>query len=158
VLIGPTNRHYEPRVRFIELVHRHTDERVQIELEPDRTLFMTTLPAGEYALTRVQIHEGPFLSLAQLDASFTVQPDRVTYLGTWQFGVESPRYGRMIVVTAVEDAADRIEAEQEVATRHPERERFPAAAVLLTPQALQARLYEVAPYPRTQSYFRRHWW
>lgn len=158
VLLGTRSRRYEPQLGLIELINQRTRERVEIEVEPDRSLFITDLPAGVYTLDRVRIHEGPFLSMAQLGASFTVRPGHPTYLGTWQFGVDSPRYERMLVVTAVEDAVDRSSAEQAYAARYPDADRLPVGASLLTPLAVQVRLYEVAPYPRVQPYFRRHWW
>ena len=158
VLTGPTNRHYEPRVRRIELIQQRTGEQVEVEMESDRTLFVVTLPAGDYALARVQINEGPFLAMAQLDVRFTVQAGGVTYLGTLWFGVDPPKYGRMVVVAVTEDPADRAVAEREFAARYPAQTAPSFSPAPLTPPALQARLYEVSPYPRVQPYFRRHWW
>lgn len=158
VLTGPTNRWYGPQVRFFELVRRATDERIRVDVESDDAHFLVKLPAGEYELTRVQINEGPFMAMADLQATFEVTAGGVTYLGTWRFGVDSPRYGRMIVVSAVDDQDDRVAATQETAARFPEQAGVPFNTVLLTPASLQFRLYEVASYPRVEPYFRRHWW
>ena len=158
ILTGPTNRWYEPQVRFFELVQRTTEERIRIDIESDDKLFMLTLPTGRYELTRVQINEGPFMSMADLQATFEVTGEEITYLGTWRFGVDSPRYGRMVVVSAVDDQDERVAAEREAAVRYPERAGVPFKTVLLTPVSLQSRLYEVASYPKVEPYFRRHWW
>jgi hypothetical protein len=158
VLTGPTNRRYEPRIRSIEIMHRETNERTRIEFGADSTLFVEALQAGDYELTRVQIAEGPFLAMADVNAAFTVHRDGVTYLGTWWFGVDSPRYGRMVVVTSVDDAENRTEAERNVRSRYPDQAGASFTMALLTPSSLQTRLYEVMPYPRIHRYFRRHWW
>ncbi len=158
ILTGSTNRWYEPQVRFFELVRSATEERIRVDIESDDKLFMLTLPAGEYALTRVQINEGPFMSMADLHATFKVTGEGVTYLGTWRFGVDSPRYGRMVVISAVDEQDEQIAAKRETAVRYPEQAGVPFRTALLMPDSLQTRLYEVASYPRVDQYFRRHWW
>jgi hypothetical protein len=50
------------------------------------------------------------MSMAELDAAFTVSADGVIYVGTWRFGVDSPRYGRMVVLSIVMESDDRSEA------------------------------------------------
>lgn len=157
ILTGPTNRWYEPQVKFFELVRRATDERIRVDIESDDTHFLVTLPAGEYELSRVQINEGPFMAMADLQATFEVSADGITYLGTWRFGVESPRHGRMVVVSAVDDQDDRVAAERETSARYPDQAGVPFKTVLLAPASMQSRLYEVASYPRVDQYFRRHW-
>jgi len=158
ILTGPTHRWYGPQVRFFELVRRATDERIRVDIESDDKHFLVMLPAGEYELTRVQINEGPFMAMADLQATFAVPAEGITYLGTWRFGVDSPRYGRMVVISAVDDQDDRAAAERETAARYPDQAGVPFRTVLLTPASLQSRLYEVASYPRVDQYFRRHWW
>jgi hypothetical protein len=157
ILTGPTNRWYEPQVKFFELVRRETDERVRVDIESGDKHFLVTLPAGEYELTRVQINEGPFLAMADLHASFEVTGGGITYLGTWRFGVDSPRHGRMVVVSAVNDQDDRAAAELATTDRYPAQAGVPFRTVLPTPASFQSRLYEVSSYPRVDQYFRRHW-
>ena len=40
----------------------------------------------------------------------------------------------------------------------PSLEAGTVPTVLPDPTEMQARLYEVMPYPRVPRYFRRHWW
>ncbi|MEW6542606.1 MAG: hypothetical protein AB1411_03245 [Nitrospirota bacterium] len=158
VLTAPSTRRYEPKVRFFELVNRTTQERYKVEVQSQDKVFAIELPAGDYVLSRVQISEGPFLSMADLDAAFQVESDRVLYLGTWRFGVDGPRYGRMLVVSAVQNQEDQEEAERQIFVRYPELAGQPIASLLPAPVAAEVRLYEVMPYPYYPRYYRRHWW
>ena len=158
VLTGKTTRWYGPAVRFFELANRHTNERFRVELRSDDKLFVLQLPVGEYVLSRVQISEGPFMSMADFQSTFQVAADQVTYLGTWRFGVDTPRYGRMVVVSAVQEQEDQAQAERQLMARYPDLEGRPIAMVLPIPASAESRLYEVMPYPRYSRYFRRHWW
>lgn len=158
VLTGPTTRWYQPSVRFFELVNRETRERLRVDVESSNRIFTLALPPGSYELSRIQINEGPFMSISDLALSFHVAPDRLTYAGTWRLGVDSPRYGRMVVVSAVEDDADRENALAELVRQHPDLSDRSVATSLLEPPTVQIRLYEVASYPRVPRYFRRHFW
>jgi len=158
VLTGKTTRWYGPAVRFIELANRHTNERFRVELRSDDKLFVLQLPAGEYELSRVQISEAPFMSMADLQSSFQVAADQVIYVGTWRFGVDSPRYERMVVVSAVQEQEDHTQAERRLMARYPDLEGRPIAMVLPIPASAESRLYEVMPYPRYPRTFRRHCW
>lgn len=82
----------------------------------------------------------------------------MTYLGTWRFGVDTPRYGRMVVISAVQDPQDRAAAEHDIIAKYPALEGQPVTTVLPVPSEAESRLYEVMPYPRYPRYFRRHWW
>lgn len=66
LVTGKTTRWYEPQVRFFELVNRKTHERFKVDVQSEDKTFVLQLPAGEYELSRVQISEGPFLSMADL--------------------------------------------------------------------------------------------
>ncbi len=116
------------------------------------------LSPGEYELTRVQISEGPFLSMAQIASTFVIQNNPITYIGTWRFGVDSPKYGRMVSVSMITDENDREQVAQSVRAAYPSLDEGPIASVLPNPPDLQTRLFEVMPYPRVPRYFRRHWW
>lgn len=98
------------------------------------------------------------MSMAQLTSTFSVGHDPITYLGTWRFGVDSPKYGRMVSVSMVSDEEDRAQAAQSLGLMYPSLDRAVVATVLPDPSDLQARLFEVMPYPRYPRYFRRHWW
>lgn len=158
VLTGKTTRWYEPAVRFFELANRHTKERFRVEVLSDNKLFILQLPAGEYELTRIQISEGPFMSMADFQSTFQVGDDQVIYLGTWRFGVDSPRYGRMVIVSVVQEQEDKAQAERQLTAQYPDLEGRTITSVLPLPTSAESRLYEVMPYPRYPRYFRRHWW
>lgn len=96
------------------------------------------------------------MSMAGLDAAFTVPANGVIYVGTWRFGVGSPRYGRMVAFSIVMESDDRSEAHAFLAKRYPGWKVIPVTSVLPEPSTMEARLYE--PYPRYPTYFRRHNW
>lgn len=158
VLLAESTRRYQPHVRFFEIVNQATQERIRIDVHSDDKLFVLSLPPGEYELTRVQISEGPFLSMADLEVRFHIGSEPVTYLGTWRFGIESPRYERMIVVSAVEDQESREDAERQVLEQYPDLTGRPIATLLPVPSSSESRLHEVMPYPYYPRYYRRHWW
>ena len=103
------------------------------------------LAPGDYELIRVQINEGPFLSMAQLGSYFSVGQDPVTYVGIWRFGVDSPRYGRMVSVSMINDEEDRAEALDVLASKDPSFDVRGVATFVPDPAELQTRLYEVMP-------------
>ncbi len=65
----------------------------------------------------------------------------ISYLGTWRFGVR-----------------DRADVVQTLALKDPSLDMKDVATALPDPPQVQARLFEVMPYPRVPRYFRRHWW
>jgi hypothetical protein len=96
--------------------------------------------------------------MAELASTFSVGQDPVTYVGTWRFGVDSPKYGRMVSVSMINDEKDRDQTLQTLSLSHPSFHVDAVATALPDPAEVQARLYEVMPYPRVPRYFRRHWW
>jgi hypothetical protein len=158
VLTGERKRIYEPMLRTFELENQQTHERVRVDVQSDDAQFALSLPPGRYELSRIQINEGPFMSMAQLSASFALEQGAVTYLGTWRFGVDSPRYGRMVVLSMVVDEEDRAQAEQIIKQKYPIHETHSVVTLLPDPAESEARLYEVMPYPRYPRYFQRHYW
>jgi hypothetical protein len=158
VITGETKRIYEPAVRSFELVNRQTAARFRVNVQSDDQQFTLSLPPGEYELNRVQINEGPFMSMADLSASFAVQPTGVTYLGTWRFGVDSPRYGRMVALSIVADEQGREAAVNAIKGKYPTHEAQPIVTALPQPAESESRLYEVMSYPRVPRYFQRHQW
>lgn len=157
-LTGERARRYLPEMRFFELEDQDSRKRFRVEIESPDQNFAITLPPGRYRLTRVQVSEGPFLSMADLSMAFTVDARAVTYVGTWRFGVDSPRYGRMVVASVVADQAERAATEDFLIDRYPDFQGRPIIERLPEPSQAEARLYEVMPYPRYPRYFRRHWW
>jgi hypothetical protein len=157
VITGETRRRYEPEIRFFEFEDLQTYKRFKVEVQSDDRHFAVALPPGEYRLNRVQISEGPFMSMAQLAMDFSVGNSPVTYLGTWRFGVDSPRYGRMVVVSMIFNQDEMGQALEFLAKRYPSIGKQTVVEGLPQPSQMEARLYEVMPYPRYR-YFRRHSW
>jgi hypothetical protein len=158
VITGESQRLYFPELRSFEVINRESQERYKIDVQSKDGYFSISLPAGPYELNRLQISEGPFLSMAQLSAGFVLKPDVITFLGTWRFGVDSPKYGRQVAVSMIHDERDQEHAQQLIKDRYPGLES--RSLVLSTPEPSHevARLFEVMPYPRYSRYFRRHWW
>ena len=110
--------------------------------------FFVSLPAGEWELARVQINEGAFRSMAQLNETFEVSEDSLNYLGTWELKIHPPTYLRLVDISVESDLE---EAKSELFSLHPELEGLPIVAKLPTPSEEEKRLVEIAPYPRV-------WW
>lgn len=157
VLTAPSSRPYEPKVAFFEMMNRGTGARTQVKVDSDDRLFILQLTAGDYEVTRVQIHEGPFTAMADLALAFHIGQERLAYLGTWRIGVDRPRNDRHLLVAVVQNRADQVEAERHLIARHADLADQPIATLLPSPAATDTALYEVMPYPRVVPYFRRHW-
>ena len=99
VITGERARRFEPTVPEVEVAERDAGTRYRITVGGSDTLFAVFLPSGRYDITRVEINEGPFLSIAQPVISLTLDEGPVIYGGTWRFGVDSPRYGRMVLMS-----------------------------------------------------------
>jgi hypothetical protein len=158
VITGESKRIYEPAVRSFELINQQTSQRFQVEIQSEDQQFALALPPGEYELNRVQINEGPFMSMAQLSNSFALSDQTVTYLGTWRFGVDSPRYGRRVVLSIMADEHGLQEAAGLINEVYPSDDSRPMLTVLPVPAESEWRLYEVMSYPRVPRYFQRHQW
>ncbi|WHZ22922.1 MAG: hypothetical protein OJF47_002034 [Nitrospira sp.] len=158
VITGERARKYAPEVRQVELMQRHTDRRYSVMVEANDKAFAFFLPAGEYEVTRVQISEGPFLSIAQLASSFSIGDESIAYVGTWRFGVDSPRYGRMVLISMVADDELRPLIEEMIRAQYPAFASESLTTVVPLPAETVTRLYEVLPYPRYPKYFQRHVW
>ncbi len=158
VIVGDRGRRFGPSVRYVDLTQRQTGQRYRVTIDADDKAFICFLPAGEYDFSRVQISEGPFLSMAQLSSSFSVGDEPLVFLGPWRFGIDSPRYGRMVLVSMVAEDDARQQAEQTVRALHPDLVGETFATVIPSPAETETRLYEVLPYPRYPKYFQRHLW
>jgi hypothetical protein len=158
VITGERGRRYEPEVRVVEVEERWTRERFNVEIKSKDRQFVIALPTGDYLLNRVQINEGPFMSMAELAITFSVGKGPVTYVGTWRFGVDSPRYGRMVAVSIVFEQKEKAGMLDFLHTQYPALARQPIEEMTPQPPQMVARLFEVMSYPRVEQYFRRHWW
>ncbi|MGH7232010.1 MAG: hypothetical protein ACREJU_11730 [Nitrospiraceae bacterium] len=152
VLMGPTTRGYVPELRFFELVNTATHDRIRVEVESEDRWFILSLPAGVYEVSRLQISEGGFLGVAGLNPGFEVMEGRVTYVGTWRLGIESPQYDRSVLLSAVTESEDTV---RQALAPYQTLQGRPLSTALLTPATVETRLYEVPPYPRVW-WFRRH--
>jgi hypothetical protein len=94
--------------------------------------------------------------MADLDMTFSVEAGVITHVGTWRFEVDSPRYGRNVIVSMVPE--ERAMAYTFLNARYPAFNENSMVQRLPQPSQMEARLYEVMPYPRISRYFRRHWW
>ena len=136
-LTGPTNRWYVPQVRFFELENLTTKERFRVDVKSADSLFFLSLPAGEYELARVQINEGAFRSMAQLNETFEVSDEALNYLGKWELKIHPPTYLRLVDISVESDLE---EAKAEVLSLHPDLAGLPIIAQLPTPKETESRL------------------
>ncbi|MDH4154044.1 MAG: hypothetical protein OEV01_09705 [Nitrospira sp.] len=158
VLTGDRSRRYLPAVQHFELEDQASHQRFQVEINSHDRYFVLNLPPGQYRLTRVLISEGPFMSMADLSMTFPVDATAMTYVGTWKIGVDSPRYGRMIVASLFADQVESAQARDFLHDQYPTLKGSSMVETLPQPTQIETRLYEVMPYPRYPRYFRRHWW
>ena len=149
--IGINPRGYATQVRFIALTNTQTHERYRMQVNSDSDVIFLKLPVGEYSVDRVQFNEGPFLGEAHVHFNFHVSPDKTTYLGNWQFELETPRTIRQVQIylsegdpTVLKKVADRMVPEQS-----------PIETVVPKPDRFVARVYSVAPYPKIKYFYRR---
>ena len=98
------------------------------------------------------------MSMADGTMNFPVDATAITSVGTWRFGVDSPRSGRLIVVSLFADHVDMAKAQDVLHDQYPSLKGRSMVETLPQPTQIEARLYEVMPYPRYPRYFRRHWW
>ena len=156
VLTGERSRRYVPQMRFLELEDKDSKQRFQVDIESQDQRFAIDLPSGTYRLNRVQISEGPFMSMADLDMTFSVEAGVITHVGTWRFGVDSPRYGRNVIISMVPEKRAMVHIF--LNEQYPAFNEGSMVERLPQPSQVEARLYEVMPYPRVSRYFRRQWW
>ena len=158
VLTGERARQYEPELRFFELEEEGTSHRYQIDVRSADQFFVVDLPPGRYQLTRIQISEGPFMSMADVGIKFSVGAGTITHVGEWRFGIDSPQYGRMLMVSTGIDEEETTRVLEFLAQRYSPVDTRSMVESVPQPSQIEARLYEVMPYPRYPKYFRRHWW
>lgn len=147
-LTGQTTRWYTPQVRFFELMNHSTTERFRVDIESADSPFFLALPPGEYELVRLQINEGAFRSMAQLNLTFQVRKGELNYLGKWEVKIHPPTYLRLVEVFVETDLED---AKAEVRSLYPDLAGLPIQSQLPTPKDSETRLVEISPYPRV-------WW
>lgn len=147
-LTGPTTRWYTPQVRFFEVMNLTTKERFRVDIESADSPFFLALPPGPYELVRLQINEGAFRSMAQLNSTFQVSREGLNYLGKWEVKIHPPTYLRLVDVSVETDVED---AKVQVLSLYPDLACLPITFQLPTPKDSETRLVEISPYPRV-------WW
>lgn len=157
-ITGESQRVYPLELRSFEVINTESEGSYKIYVKSEDEYFSLSLAPGHYKINRVQISEGPFLSMAQLSGNFVLEPDVMTSLGTWRFGVDSPKFGRQVMVSMIHDEQDQKRAKQFVKDSYPTFDAKPMVILIPEPSHEEARLYEVMPYPRILGYFCRHWW
>ena len=122
---------------------------MQVNSELD-VLFLK-LPVGEYSVDRVQFNEGPFLGEAHVHFTFHVSLGKTTYLGNWQFELETPRTIRQVQIYLSEGDPTVIKKVTGIMVP----EQSPIETVVTKPDSFVARVYSVAPYPKIKYFYRR---
>ena len=148
--IGPNPRQFLSQLRFFDVVNTETKKRTRILVNKREGAFTASLEPGQYEVVRVQINEGPFMAESHVMRKFQINPDVVTYLGKWEFNVDTPRTQRMVRINISEDRSNWdaiIEDKPKLKTKTVVNS-FPE------PMAGETRLYAVSPNPKVK-YFRR---
>ena len=155
---GERARRYAPELRFFELEAQGTSQRYQIDVRSADRFFAIDLPVGHYQLTRIRISEGPFMSMADVGMMFSVGSGTITHVGRWRFEIGSTQYGRMLVVSTNTDEEETTRVLEFLTRQYSSIIVRSVVESVPQPSRVEARLYEVMPYPRYPRYFRRHWW
>lgn len=122
-----------------------------MEIHSDSDVFSLRLPAGAYSIDRVQFNEGPFMAESHMHSTFRVSPKQATYLGVWQFEVETPRTVRLVRIHLVEGEP---EFPHEISTKL-FSEPIQIETILPKPQIIETRVFSVAPYPKVKYFYRQ---
>lgn len=148
---GTYTRGYQAQLRFFHLLNLNTQERMRIDVQSAAKAFVLYLEPGDYEVIRVQLNEGPFTMESHVNWKFQVHPNGVTYLGTWQFEVESPRTQRKVRVEISSEPSTR---DQILDVNRMLREK-PLLASLPHPRKNESQLFGVAPAQSRARYFYR---
>ena len=141
----------------MELAQRQTGERYRVTIDADDKAFECFLPDGQNNLTRLQIIEEPFLSIAQLSDSFPLGNEPIVFVGL----------GDLVLIRRAMTHGARV---NDGRRRYPraDRARYPNAVSYSRrcpldhryslPRKMETRLYEVLPYPRYPKNFQHRLW
>ncbi len=148
--IGPNPRQFPARLRFFDVIHVSTQERTRVMVGAEAQTFSVFLLPGHYEVIRLQFNEGPFRAESSVTMRFHIPANQLTYLGTWQLKVDTPRTQRMV--------------RMEVPQINPNWEEVLEADTTLKGKSVvnsfpeltthQARMYVVAPYPKVPYFYR----
>jgi len=147
---GSYSRGYPTQLRFFHLLNLGTGERLRVDVQSATKAFILTLAPGDYEVIRVQFNEGPMMMESHISLQFQVRPNGTTYLGTWQFDVDTPRTQRMLRTEIFHEQTNW----EEIPMMH--RAPNPKTMEVFLPklESEEIRLFIVAPYPKISYYYR----
>ena len=147
---GSYSRGYQTQLRFFHLLNRGTGERFRVDVQSAAKAFILNLAPGDYEVIRVQFNEGPMMMESHVSLQFQVRPNGTTYLGIWQFDVDTPRTQRMLRTEIVHEQPNL----EEVSMMHRALNRKTMEVFLPKLGSEEIRLFTVAPYPKIGYYYR----
>ncbi len=148
---GPNPRSFPTHLRFFDVVNTATHERTRVKVGKDKGAFNMTLVPGHYEVVRIQINEGPFMAESHVSRKFHINPDVVTYLGKWEFEVDTPRTQRMVKIKISDDRSDW----DVIVEKEPKLKDKTVVNSIPDPLEGETRLYAVAPNPKLKYFYRR---
>ena len=147
---GPYSRGYQTQLRFFHLLNINTQERIRVDVKSDDKAFAVTLAPGEYEVIRVQLNEGPMMVEAYVNLRFQVLPSGTTYLGMWQFDVDTPRTQRML---RTEISHEQLHWDK-ISEMYRSLKEETMVVSLPDPRIDETSLFIVAPNPKISYYYR----
>ena len=147
---GSHSRVFPAKVRSFFLTNEETGARSRVYVNSESGVFSVRLPAGRYTVDRVQFSEGPFRVESHVQLAFHVLKKKLTYLGSWQIELETPRTVRHVKISILEGDADFSKKFSAVLGL----DRTPIATVLPKPETFETRGFMVDGQPNVR-YFRR---
>lgn len=147
---GPHPRGFPAQLRFFFLTNEETGARSRVNVNSGSGVFSVRLPAGRYAVDRLQFSEGPFRVESHVRLTFRVPEKKLAYLGSWHIELETPRTVRLVRIRILEgEAAFSKKFSAELGL-----DRTPIATVLPKPDTFETRGFMVDGQPNVR-YFRR---
>lgn len=147
---GPYPRGFPAQLRFFFLTNEETGARSRVNVNSGSGVFSVRLPAGRYAVDRLQFSEGPFRVESHVRLTFRVPEKKLAYLGSWHIELETPRTVRLVRIRILEgEAAFSKKFSAELGL-----DRTPIATVLPKPDTFETRGFMVDGQPNVR-YFRR---
>ena len=147
---GSYSRGYQTQLRFFHLLNLDSGERLRVDVQSAAKAFFLTLAPGDYEVIRVQFNEGPMMMESHVSLQFQVRPNGTTYLGIWQFDVDTPRTQRMLRTEIVHEQPNW----EEVSMMHGAPNRKTMEVFLPKLGSEEIRLFTVAPNPKISYYYR----
>lgn len=148
--IGPNPRQFPARLRFFDVVNVSTQERTRVMVESEAQTFSVFLMPGHYEVVRLQITEGPFRTESSITMRFHISPNQLTYLGTWQLKVDTPRTQRMVWM----EVSEKNSKWEKAFEAHPILKGKSVGNSFPELTVHQARMYVVAPIPKVKYFYR----